>query len=146
MLLSRKLKVLVLKLKVQNSPIWAELFLFTVIFCMSFVNLIDIKDMCLFLSAEYKDVWTVENKWTKHNALKPQFKKVRKEIALNNELIEEFLQESLIMKQLNHCNILSLFGVSVHYNKPCVILPLMTNGDLRNYLKFSNLVILFVLF
>ena len=102
--------------------------------------------MCLFLSVEYKDIWTVENKVTKNNELKPKFRQVRKEIALNNELIEEFLQESMIMKQLNHPNVLSLFGVSVHDNKPCVILPLMTNGDLRSYLKSSNLVILFVLF
>ena len=63
---------------------------------------------------------------------------MNEEADLNNEMIEEFLQESVIMRQLDHPNVLSLFGVSVHNNKPCVILPLMVNGDLRNYLRSSG--------
>ena len=54
---------------------------------------------------------------------------------MNNQVVEDFLQESVIMKQFNHPNVLSLIGVSVHNDKPCIILPLMSNGDLYRYLK-----------
>ena len=57
------------------------------------------------------------------------------EVAMNNQVVEDFLQESVVMKQFNHPNVLSLIGVSVHNAKPCIILPLMTNGDLHKYLK-----------
>ena len=39
------------------------------------------------------------------------------------------------MRQFNHPNILSICGISVHEDKPCVILPLMSNGDLEKYLR-----------
>ena len=39
------------------------------------------------------------------------------------------------MKEFNHPNVMSLIGISVHEDKPCVILPLMSNGDLENYLR-----------
>ena len=54
---------------------------------------------------------------------------------MNNQVVEDFLQESMIVKQFNHPNVLSLIGVSVHNDKPCIILPLMTKGDLHRYLK-----------
>ena len=57
---------------------------------------------------------------------------------MNNQVIEDFLQEATIMRQFNHPNILSMFGVSVHNDKPCVIMPLMSNGDLKNYLKHNS--------
>ena len=57
---------------------------------------------------------------------------------MNNQVIEDFLQEATIMRQFNHPNILSMFGVSVHNDKPCVIMPLMSNGDLKNYLKYNG--------
>ena len=96
--------------------------------------------MDLFSTGEYKGIWTVERKWTEDLKLKAEFKHVNEQADLNNEMIEEFLQESVIMRQLDHPNVLSLFGVSVHNNKPCVILPLMVNGDLRNYLRSVGLV------
>lgn len=57
------------------------------------------------------------------------------ELALGNETIREFLNEALIMKKFNHPNVLNLLGISAHEEKPCVILPLMVNGDLKNYLR-----------
>ena len=57
---------------------------------------------------------------------------------LDNQLVEDFLKESMIMKQLNHKNVLTMFGVSVHEDKPCVLLPLMNNGDLHNYVRKHN--------
>ena len=92
--------------------------------------------MYFFLpSAEYQDVWTAENKWTSNNELKADFKKIRKEIKVTNQVVEDFLQEAAILIKFSHPNVLTLIGVSVHNNKPCVILPLMSNGDLKNYLK-----------
>ena len=92
--------------------------------------------MYFFLpSAEYQDVWTAENKWTSNNELKADFKKIRKEIKVTNQVVEDFLQEATILMKFNHPNVLTLIGVSIHNNKPCVILPLMSNGDLKNYLK-----------
>ena len=46
-------------------------------------------------------------------------------IEINNQVIETFLQEVVIMRQFKHPNVLSLIGVSVHDNKPCALLPLM---------------------
>ena len=52
----------------------------------------------------------------------------------DNQMIETFLEEVIIMRQFNHPNVLSLVGVSVHNNKPCAVLPLMVNGDVRKFL------------
>ena len=89
-----------------------------------------------YILGEYKDVWAVENKLNKQ--LKPHFYKVRKEIETNNQTIEDFLHEASIMRQFDHPNVLSIYGVSVHNDKPCVLLPLMSNGDLQKYLKDHN--------
>ena len=89
----------------------------------------------LLYPAEYQDVWTAENKWTSSNELKVDFKKIRKEINLSNQVVEDFLQEAIIMRKFNHPNILALIGVSTHNNKPCVVLPSMSHGDLKNYMK-----------
>ena len=88
-----------------------------------------------FVSAGYKDTWTVERKWTEDSKLKANIVMERKEVLVNNQAVEDFLQEMIKMKQFNHPNVLSLIGVSVHNDKPCIILPLMTNGDLHRYLK-----------
>ena len=42
--------------------------------------------------------------------------------------------EGLIMKKLCHPNILNMIGISMYEDKPCIILPLMHNGDLKKYL------------
>ena len=77
----------------------------------------------------------MENKWNKEHQLKAHFFNERKELELNNQTIEDFLHEASIMRQFNHPNVLSIYGVSVHNDKPCVLLPLMANGDLQKYLK-----------
>ena len=56
------------------------------------------------------------------------------EVDMERREIEEFLREALIMRQFDHPNVLSIFGVSVHDEKACVVLPLMSNGNLRQYL------------
>ena len=52
--------------------------------------------------------------------------------------VVDFLQEAMTMKKLNHPNVLSLIGVSIHNDKPCALLPLMNKGDLKKYLKFHQ--------
>ena len=56
------------------------------------------------------------------------------QVELENKIIHEFLMEAIIMKMFNHPNVLKTFGVSVYEEKPCIILPLMSNGDLKKYL------------
>ena len=87
------------------------------------------------LIAEYKDVWKIERKITDKNEVKASIYKERTMIEINNQVIETFLQEVVIMRQFNHPNVLSLIGVSIHNNKPCALLPLMTNKDVNSFLK-----------
>ena len=52
----------------------------------------------------------------------------------NNErdMVAQFLNEALIMKNFNHENVLSLIGMSQEDDgSPLVILPFMARGDLR---------------
>ena len=49
--------------------------------------------------------------------------------------IEEFLEEALMMEEFKHPNIMSIIGISFKDNKAYIILPFMTNGDLRTYVK-----------
>ncbi len=73
------------------------------------------------------------------------------QIEVENKVTEDFLFEAVIMRKFNHPNILSLCGVSVHDNKPCVVLPLMKNGDLKHYVLhnkqvcFSKLLLICIL-
>ena len=58
----------------------------------------------------------------------------------SNQVVQEFLQEAAMMKQFHHPNVMSVFGVSMDENKPCIILPLMENRDLKQYLTHNKLV------
>ncbi len=49
--------------------------------------------------------------------MKAHFYKERKEIETNNQTIEDFLHEASIMRQFDHPNVLSIYGVSVHKEK-----------------------------
>ena len=48
---------------------------------------------------------------------------------------EEFLSEAVVMKKLNHPNILHLFGVTEHGGASCLVLEYLGQGSLDNYLK-----------
>ena len=39
------------------------------------------------------------------------------------------------MKMFDHPNVLCLLGISVYEEVPCVILPFMSNGDLKTYMR-----------
>ena len=49
--------------------------------------------------------------------------------------LQEFLEEATIMKDFDHPNVLSLYGVVILQNKPHVLLPFMTYGDLRGFVS-----------
>lgn len=47
--------------------------------------------------------------------------------------VKGFFDEALAMRDFDHVNVLSLIGVVVDCNRPLILLPLMTNGDLKSY-------------
>ena len=59
---------------------------------------------------------------------------VSEEIDSLRELVE-FLNEGMIMKDFDHKNVLSLYGVVITEIRPYVILPFMDNGDLKKYIS-----------
>jgi len=59
----------------------------------------------------------------------------------NLSAIRGLVAESTVMKQFDHPNVLPLLGVCVDPDDDDVfkvILPLMTNGDLRTFLKYNR--------
>ncbi len=97
--------------------------------------------MNLFLAftVEYRDAWEFKREWTKESEqkapeLRAKFYKVREAVEMSSIVIDEFLQEAVTMRQFNHPNVLPLIGVSVHQKNPCLLMPLMPLGNLRNYL------------
>ncbi len=61
------------------------------------------------------------------------------EVVLDSSMVEEFLSEVVIMRKFKHPNVMKLLGVTVHEDKPCIVLPLMMI-DLKRYLKQNRLV------
>ena len=53
------------------------------------------------------------------------------------EVLESFLQESVVMKNFNHPNVLHILGVGLDPDNglPFIVLPFMANGNLQLYLK-----------
>ena len=63
--------------------------------------------------------------------------------ASNLDSLRELVAETAIMKHFNHPNVLQLFGVCVDISNVDgsmlqVILPFMSNGDLRSFLRKSR--------
>ncbi len=54
-------------------------------------------------------------------------------------MVEEFLSEVLVMRKFNHPNVMKLLGVTVHEDKPCIVMPLMLTS-LKEHLKQHKLV------
>jgi len=51
-------------------------------------------------------------------------------------MVELFLREALMMRDFRHPQVLSLIGISFDKDSsPMVILPFMSNGDLRHYIQ-----------
>lgn len=52
------------------------------------------------------------------------------------DIVHYFLQEAIIMRNFTHPHVLSLTGISFEPDgSPMVVLPYMSNGDLRNYIQ-----------
>ena len=57
------------------------------------------------------------------------------------DAMKDLIAESSIMKTFHHPNVLPLLGVCIDYDDDDVlkiIIPFMTNGDLKNFLKDSR--------
>lgn len=55
---------------------------------------------------------------------------------MNPKVVERFLKEGMTMKKFDHPHVLGLCGISLGLKKePMVILPFMSNGDLRSYVR-----------
>lgn len=61
-------------------------------------------------------------------------------MKFDNKVIEDLFLEAMIMKKFNHPNVMKVLGISTHEETPCIMLPLMSNGDLKKYLKSNKLV------
>ena len=50
--------------------------------------------------------------------------------------VEDFISECILMKDFDHPNILGLVGISFSDNSgiPLIVLPFMSNGDLKSFL------------
>jgi len=58
-----------------------------------------------------------------------------------NDMVELFLREAVIMKDFDHVNVLRIVGVSFETDgSPMVVLPYMANADLRHYILNPSLV------
>ena len=57
----------------------------------------------------------------------------------NNENLKSFVNEYILMKKLDHPNVLAVLGICLESNHesglPFMVLPFMYNGDLKSYLK-----------
>ena len=58
---------------------------------------------------------------------------------LDNSVVENFLREAVIMRKFKHPNVMKLLGVTVHEEKPCIVMPMMMT-DLKHYLKQNQMV------
>ena len=55
------------------------------------------------------------------------------------DAITSFMQETMIIKDLKHPNIVKLVGVLLHRAAPPhIVTPLTKNGDLAHFLKISR--------
>ena len=56
-----------------------------------------------------------------------------------DENFKSFVNECILMKKLDHPNVLPVLGICVESNHesalPFMVLPFMCNGDLKSYLK-----------
>lgn len=47
----------------------------------------------------------------------------------------EFLKEAMLMADFCHEHVLALIAISIHNQKPYVILPIMEHGDLKGFVS-----------
>uniref|UniRef100_A0A8C4ZH31 Tyrosine-protein kinase n=1 Tax=Gadus morhua TaxID=8049 RepID=A0A8C4ZH31_GADMO len=58
--------------------------------------------------------------------------KMVKEEAMSED---EFIEEAQVLTKLSHCKLVKLYGVCSQRNPPCLVLELMENGCLSDYLR-----------
>ena len=62
--------------------------------------------------------------------------------ASSLDAMKDLVEESTVMKEFNHSNVLPLLGVCIDYDDNDVIkivMPFMANGDLKTFLKDNRI-------
>lgn len=55
---------------------------------------------------------------------------------MSERTLDAFIRETAIMNNFKHDNVLNILAICLgHHKEPWVVLPLMTNGDLRTFIK-----------
>ena len=89
----------------------------------------------------YEEKWVVTCKTNKQNQLKASFQKQKHEIQMSSQSLQDFLEEAVKMTYFSHSNVLKILGISLHNDKPCMILPFMRNENLKYFLVKNKMVI-----
>ena len=55
--------------------------------------------------------------------------------SLDDEQVKGMFEEALIMKQLDHENIVKVTGIALLRNQPHIIMPFMRNKDLKSHIS-----------
>ncbi len=72
---------------------------------------------------------------TSKNEVKAQFDEDRVQQEATPEEVEKFLEEAVVMQDFDHPNVVSLLGISLFSDNFCILMPLMSNGNLHQYVK-----------
>lgn len=70
-----------------------------------------------------------------HDQVRVAVKTVRNHNGINHRGIELLIKEACVMKDFDHPNVINLLGVCIKDELPLVIIPLMENGSLLEYLR-----------
>nr|CAB3263366.1 uncharacterized protein LOC780869 [Phallusia mammillata] len=93
-------------------------------------------------SGNFGDVWKGKLRQRDNSHINVAVKSLKN--VDDPEDIEKFLREGVMMRGLDHPNVLSLLGVCMDADmehrktSPLIVLPFMENGDLRTYLRDGN--------
>ena len=61
--------------------------------------------------------------------------------ADENDMVELFLREALMMRGFDHPHVLRLIGITMDTDRsPLVVMPFMEHGDLRTYISSPDMV------
>ena len=105
------------------------------IFVILFTSVAHCFDSQFYFKANYKDKWVVQTKTTKSCKLRAQFDIVRQEQSLELNSMKSFFEEARVMRILSNKQIVPLLGLTILKSKPCMVMPIMSHGNLQRFLQ-----------